>query len=72
VPSERSKRGDLGTAIGNENIGMAGLNMRKEKKILNRRANRIRLTFFIAHINRFSDIRIFKNQYIFECVNLIL
>jgi hypothetical protein len=43
----------------------------KKNKFLDRRANRIRLTSFIAHINRLSDIRIFKNQYIFEYINLI-
>jgi hypothetical protein len=45
--------------------------MKKESKLLNKRINRIRLASLIAHINRFSDIRIFKNQYIFEYVNLI-
>jgi hypothetical protein len=46
--------------------------MRKKSKILDRRVNRMRLAFLTAHINRFSDIRIFKNQYILEYINLIL
>jgi hypothetical protein len=55
-----------------ENIGMAELNIRKESKllkenkILDRRINRIRLTFFIAHIYRllifvYSKINICSN-----------
>jgi hypothetical protein len=45
--------------IENENIRITELNIRKknkllkEDKFLNRRVNRIRITFFIAHINRF-------------------
>jgi hypothetical protein len=49
---------------------MAGLNMRKESKLfflkegkfLDRRANRIQLTSFIAHIYRRSDIRIIQGS----------
>jgi hypothetical protein len=55
-----------------EDIGVAKLNVRKESKFSNERINRIRLTSFIAHIYRRSDIRIFKNQYIFEYVSLTL
>jgi hypothetical protein len=40
------------STIKNENIRMAELNMKKESKLLDERANRMRLTFFIAHINR--------------------
>jgi hypothetical protein len=45
--------------IENKDIKIAELNMReknkllKESKFLDRRINRIRLAFFIAHINRF-------------------
>jgi hypothetical protein len=45
---------------------------KKENKFLDGRINRIRLTSFIAYIHRRSDIRIFKNQYMLEYVNLIL
>jgi hypothetical protein len=44
----------------------------KENKLLDRRANRIRLASPIAYIDRFSDFRIFKNQYKFEYVSLTL
>jgi hypothetical protein len=58
--------------IRNKDIRITGLNIRKESKFLDKRINRIRLISFIAHIDRLSDIRIFKNQYIFECVSPIL
>jgi hypothetical protein len=52
--------------IGNTDIGIAGLNIRKESKFLDRRINRIRLIFFIAYIDRFlifiySKISIYSN-----------
>jgi uncharacterized protein (UPF0305 family) len=55
------KRKRAANIIGNEDIGMAGLNMRKESKFLDERINRMRLAFLIAYIDRLSDIRIFKN-----------
>jgi hypothetical protein len=46
--------------------------MKKENKFLDERINRMRLTFFIAYINRLLIFAYLRIQYIFEYVNLIL